>query len=188
MASITTILGTHSLSSSRLTINNNFDNINEELGTIENVLDTTQETLTLSSSVSAGQLFVNNGTLATFTVDGSALTAGVESTFKENVIFEKGQQVSMMDTVNFPTGVPAKGAYLYNNATDPILLGPSDSRGGQTLTIIGITEFSIDASNGNLNGYDAQSSIAVAMNGSISLMGDVSGKWYIVGSNGATIS
>jgi len=186
MASITTILGTHSLSSSRLTINNNFDNINEELGTIENVLDTTQETLTLSSFVRAGQLFVNNGTLATFTVDGSVLTSGVESTFKENVIFEKGQQVSIMDTVNFPTGIPVKGAYLYNDAQTPILLGPSNP--GQTLTVIGTAEFSIDASNGNLNGYDANSTIDIAMNGSISFMGDMSGKWYIVGSNGATIS
>ena len=185
MASITTILGTHSLSSSRLTINNNFDNINEELGTIENVLDTTQETLTLSGAVSAGQLFVNNGTLATFTVDGSSLTSGVESTFKENVIFEKVQQVSIMDTVNFPVGIPAKGAYIYNNQATPIVLGPSNP--GQTLTIIGLAEFTIDAT-ANINGYTAQSNIAVAMNGSISLMGDISGKWYIVGSNGATIS
>lgn len=186
MASITTILGTHSLSSSRLTINNNFDNINEELGTIENVLDTTQETLTLSGAVSAGQLFVNNGTLATLTVDGSSLTSGVESTFQENVIFEKGHQVSIMDTVNFPTGIPVKGAYLYNNASTPILLGPSNP--GQTLVIIGLAEFDIDASNDNINGYDSQSNIAVAMNGSISLIGDLNGKWYIVGSNGATIS
>ena len=104
MASITTILGTHSLSSSRLTINNNFDNVNEELGLIANVLDTTNSTLLLTSSVGAGSLNINNGTLATFTVDGSTLTSGVEATFKENVIFEKGQQISIADTINFPTG------------------------------------------------------------------------------------
>ena len=91
-----------------------------------------------------------------------------------------------MDTVNFPTGIPVKGAYLYNNASTDILLGPSNP--GQTLVIIGLAEFDIDASNDNINGYDSQSSIAVAMNGSISLIGDLNGKWYIVGSNGATIS
>lgn len=188
MASITTILGTHSLSSSRLTINNNFDNVNEELGLIANALDTTASTLLLTGSVSSGLLNINNGTLATLTVDGSKLTSGVESTFKENVIFEKGQQISIADTINFPTGTPVLGAYELNSTGAAVILGASTP--GQTLSIIAKLTFAIDASNGAINGYDATSTISVGQNGCINLIGDSSntGKWYIVSSHLATIS
>lgn len=182
MASITTILGTHSLSSSRLTINNNFDNINEELGFIANVLDTTNSTLTLTGAISAGTIALNNGSLSTFSVTGSSLESGVESTFKENVILEKSLQVSYADTVNFPVGNPTLGAYEYNS-TDPITLGASVP--GQLLTIIAAQEFTIDLTNTAVHGATA---ITVLVNGSISLMGDNSGKWYIVGSYNATIA
>ena len=188
MASITTILGTHSLSSSRLTINNNFDNVNEELGLIANVLDTTNSTLLLTSSVGAGSFNINNGTLATFTVDGSTLTSGVEATFKENVIFEKGQQISIADTINFPTGTPALGAYELNSLAASVVLGASTP--GQTLSIIAKLAFTIDASNGAIHGYDSTSTISVGQNGCINLIGESSngGKWYIVSSHSATIS
>ena len=96
MASITTILGTHSLSSSRLTINNNFDNVNEELGLIANVLDTTSSTLSLTGAITAGTLSLNTGTLNTFNVTASSLEAGVEATFKENVILEKALQFTII--------------------------------------------------------------------------------------------
>lgn len=182
MASITTILGTHSLSSSRLTINNNFDNVNEELGFIANVLDTTNSTLTLTGAVSAGTIALNNGSLATFSVTGSSLESGVEATFKENVILEKALKVSFADTVNFPTGVPSLGAYRYDG-TDPIVLGASTP--GQQLTIAAGAEFTMDLTNPVIHGA---TSITVLLNGSISLMGDDNGKWYIVGSYNATIS
>ena len=182
MASITTILGTHSLSSSRLTINNNFDNINEELGFIANVLDTTNSTLTLTGAISAGTIALNNGSLSTFSVTGSSLESGVESTFKENVILEKSLQVSFTDTVNFPENVnPSLGAYEYNS-TDPIILGASVP--GQLLTIIGAQEFSIANAADNILGVTG---ITVLQNGSISLMGNASNKWYIVGSYNVTI-
>jgi len=182
MASITTILGTHSLSSSRLTINNNFDNVNEELGLIANVLDTTNSTLTLTGAVSAGTLSLNNGSLATFSVTGSSLESGVESTFKENVILEKSLQVSFADTANFPTATPSLGAYEYTGS-DPISLGASTS--GQLLTIAANVEFTMDLTAALIHGA---TSITVLQGGSISLMGDNNGKWYIVGSYKATIA
>lgn len=188
MASITTILGTHSLSSSRLTINNNFDNVNQELGLIGDLLDTTAQDLLLTGSVSSGLLNINNGSLATFTVDGSTLTAGVEATFKENVIFEKGQQISISDTINFPVGTPALGAYELNSSNAAIILGASTS--GQTLSIIAKLAFTIDASNEAIHGYDSTSTISVGQNGCINLIGEAAntGKWYIVSSHLATIS
>lgn len=182
MASITTILGTHSLSSSRLTINNNFDNVNEELGLIANVLDTTNSTLTLTGAVSAGTLSLNNGSLSTFSVTGSSLESGVESTFKENVILEKSLQVSFADTANFPAATPSLGAYEYTGS-DPISLGASTS--GQLLTIAANVEFTMDLTAALIHGA---TSITVLQGGSISLMGDNNGKWYIVGSYKATIA
>jgi hypothetical protein len=182
MASITTILGTHSLSSSRLTINNNFDNVNEELGLIANVLDTTNSTLTLTGAVSAGTLSLNNGSLSTFSVTGSSFESGVESTFKENVILEKSLQVSFADTANFPVGTPSLGAYEYTGS-DPISLGASTS--GQLLTIAANVEFTMDLTAALIHGA---TSITVLQGGSISLMGDNNGKWYIVGSYNATIA
>ena len=184
MASITTILGTHSLSSSRLTINNNFDNVNEELGLIANVLDTTSSTLSLTGAITAGTLSVNTGTLTTFNVTASSLEAGVEATFKENVILEKGLQHSIADTVNFPTGNPTLGAYIYTGSTDLIL---GDSNNGQTLTIIASTAFAIaSASLANIHGVTTE--VTVSQNGSISLIGGINNKWWITSSHNAVIS
>ena len=184
MASITTILGTHSLSSSRLTINNNFDNVNEELGLIANVLDTTSSTLSLTGAITAGTLSLNTGTLNTFNVTASSLEAGVEATFKENVILEKALQFTIGDTATFPTGNPTLGAYIYTGADD-IELGTSTN--GQILTIIASAAFSMQGSDlVNVNGADT--SIDVLQNGSISFIGSTDGKWWITGSHKATIS
>ena len=117
---------------------------------------------------------INNGTLATFTVDGSTLTSGVEATFKENVIFEKGQQISIADTINFPTGTPALGAYELNSLAASVVLGASTP--GQTLSIIAKLAFTIDASNGAIHGYDSTSTISVGQNGCINLIGESSTK------------
>lgn len=188
MASITTILGTHSLSSSRLTINNNFDNVNEELGLIANVLDTTASTLLLTGNITSGTLNVINGSLSTFKVDSSSSTTDVEATFKKNVIFEKGHQISLFPTSSFPVGTPTMGAYVYDGgATNDIIMGGSND--GQTLIIIAKSaQATIDASNSAINGYTSTSTITINVNGSISLLGDSNGKWYIVGSHNATIT
>jgi len=186
MASITTILGTHSLSSSRLTINNNFDNVNEELGLIANVLDTTSSTLSLTGAITAGTLSLNTGTLNTFNVTASSLEAGVEATFKENVILEKALQFTVAPTATFPAGTvtPTLGAYIYTGSAD-VELGPSAD--GQILTIIASTAFQMQGTGlDNING--AYTSIDVLQNGSISFIGSTDGTWWITGSHKATIS
>ena len=184
MASITTILGTHSLSSSRLTINNSFDNVNEELGLIANVLDTTSSTLSLTGAITAGTLSLNTGTLNTFNVTASSLEAGVEATFKENVILEKALQFVVVPTVNFPIGNPTLGAYIYTGSNN-IELGISTD--GQTLTIIASVPFLMQGTElVNINGADTE--ISVGQNGSISFIGSTDGTWWITGSHNATIS
>ena len=183
MASITTILGTHSLSSSRLTINNNFDNVNEELGLIANVLDTTSSTLSLTGAITAGTLSINTGTLNTFNVTASSLEAGVEATFKEAVILEKALQFTVGDTATFPA-IPTLGVYIYTG-TDDIVLGTAVN--GQVLTIIAQNGFEIQGAGlANINGADT--SIDVLVNGSISFIGGIDNTWWITGSHKATIS
>tara|TARA_B100000768_G_scaffold116907_1_gene108198 strand:- start:18278 stop:18829 length:552 start_codon:yes stop_codon:yes gene_type:complete len=183
MASITTILGTHSLSSSRLTINNNFDNVNDELGLIANVLDTTSSTLSLTGAITAGTLSLNTGSLTTFNVTASSLEASVEATFKENVLLEKSLQVSIADTVTLPTGTPALGSYIFTGtAGSTVTLGASAP--GQLLTLIASNAFDIDGA--MVNGVPTD--IQIAQNGSVSLIGDLSQKWYIAAVYNAVIS
>ena len=185
MASITTILGTHSLSSSRLTINDNFDNVNEELGYIANVLDTTNSTLSLTGLISAGSISLTTGSLSTFNVTSTTLTAGVPAVFQKVVTLEKTLLTSFGDTLTFPTSTPSLGAYNYTG-TGSITLGASAS--GQLLTIVSSNAAGFTISlTGEVHGATA---ISVDTNGSISLLGDDSGngKWYIVGSFKATIS
>lgn len=87
MANITLILGTDSVSSSRVTINDNFSNINAELADIASVLDTTNETIALSGSAAFGSLniatnkFIANNTGVTSTIPvtvNETLTAGAD--------------------------------------------------------------------------------------------------------------
>lgn len=87
MANITLILGTDSVSSSRVTINDNFSNINAELADIAGVLDTANETITLAGAasfgtlnVASGKLVVNNTSVSTNTAlnVGGRLTASAD--------------------------------------------------------------------------------------------------------------
>ena len=56
MASITTILGTDSLASSRVVLNDNFSSLNDEIVEIGTLLNVATQTLTLSGDINAKQL------------------------------------------------------------------------------------------------------------------------------------
>ena len=139
MASITTILGTDSVSSSRIVINNNFGALNTELGQIAAVLNTSAQTLSLTGQVIAGTLVVNNGTIDTFKVTTTELIANVESTFNQKAFFNKGF-VSAIE--NGITSLPTTGydaaTYILDaahvNFSTPVLL--PDAVEGQQLTFI----------------------------------------------------
>lgn len=60
MASITTILGTDSLSSSRIVLNDNFQQINDEINTIGTLLNFSTQVLNLKGSVTASELNIPN--------------------------------------------------------------------------------------------------------------------------------
>lgn len=100
MANITLILGTDSVSSSRVTINDNFSNINAELADIAGVLDTANETITLAGAasfgtlnVASGKLVVNNTSVSTNTAlnVGGRLTASADVKYSIKKIGQIGR-------------------------------------------------------------------------------------------------
>ena len=137
MASITTILGTDSVSSSRIVINNNFNAINTELADFASLLNTTSQTLSLTGEVKGGTLKVNNGTIDTFKVTTTELIANVESTFNQKAFFNKGFSASIEDGVLvLPTGGYDAATYILDATafTNPIIL--SDAENGQEIVLI----------------------------------------------------
>ena len=119
MASITTILGTDSVSSSRIVINNNFNALNTELGTVASLLNTTAQTLTLTGEIKGGTLKVFNGSLNTLEVTASDITARVETTFNDKVTLNKGLITTLLDSV---TSLPLATAY---EASTYVLAAPA---------------------------------------------------------------
>lgn len=139
MASITTILGTDSVSSSRIVINNNFNAINAELGSFAAVLNTTNQTLALTGEVKGGSLRVNNGTIDTFLVSTVDITANVEAIFNAKVTLGGALVLKIEDGVtNIPTTGYGASTYILD-ATDVAFSNPialSAAEDGQQITFI----------------------------------------------------
>ena len=112
MASITTILGTDSVSSSRIVINNNFAALNQDLADIQAFLNTTSQTLTLTGQIQGGTLRVNNGT-DLFKVDAAQIDANLPFHFNQDVIINKGLIHSVYSAGNGAINLPAANAYAY---------------------------------------------------------------------------
>ena len=188
MASITTILGTDSVSSSRIVINNNFNAINTELGNIAALLNVANQTLSLNGEVKGGTLRVNNGTIDTFKVTGTAIEANLEATFNEKVNLQKGLVLKIEDgVINIPaTGYDASTYIL--DATDPIFqsavaLAAADN--GQEITFIadgGIITFDV-------TNIAAATVVEIADGGSISFRYSTTNSlFYVVSAMNATVT
>lgn len=137
MASITTILGTDSVSSSRIVINNNFDLINTEVGTITTLLNTTTQSLALTGEIKGGTLKINNGTIDTFNVSTTAITANLEATFTENVTIEKALILNLEEGVtSIPTGGYEASTYVLDGGSFPSTVALPAAENGQELTFI----------------------------------------------------
>lgn len=137
MASITTILGTDSVSSSRIVINNNFNALNTELGDIAGVLNTTTQTLALTGEIKGGTLkIVNGSSLNTLEVTSTDITARLETTFEETVTLNKAIVGNIEDAVTtFPVTYDAATYVLDGTAfSSPITLPAAQD--GQLITLI----------------------------------------------------
>lgn len=174
------ILGTDSLSSSRITLNSNFTSLEDEVTELKGYLDPTAATLS-GVTVSTSQLSVTGGTV----INASSATIGVATTFSSNAtlgasIIKSG--ISGTSGAGLTT-LPATLAHstYFVDATSLIALAVSTVV-GQEITLIAAVAGSIDATN-----VAGATSIGLALNGTLTLRSD-GANWYIVSSYGATIA
>lgn len=110
MANITLILGTDSVSSSRVTINDNFANINNDLASIAGVLDTTNETITLAGASAFGSLNIASNK---FIVNSTAVTSAVPVTVNSTFTANADVAYSVRKIAN-GSDLPAANAFLHS--------------------------------------------------------------------------
>lgn len=181
MANITLILGTDSVSSSRVTINDNFANINDELANIAAVLDTTNETITLagaaafaSINIAAGKVIGNNTGLTSIvplTVN-ETLNAGADVTYSTRKI----------GPVTGTSDLPAANSFAHSmyvvdaSVISSVNLNIGDA--GQEITVAA-DGGALSISTANISGA---TSVSLADKGTITFR-FVDAVWHIVGSN-----
>jgi len=141
MANITQILGTDSLSSSRIILNDNFSALNTELSEISTLLNTTSQTLSLIGNVRAGSLTINNGSIDTLLVTSGDATFNVETSFDAHVNLQKGVVYSVAGGTTPVTELPTDGGWEHStyvmdstSFTTPVTL--AIAREGQEITLI----------------------------------------------------
>ena len=176
---VTEILGTDSLSSSRITLNDNFTTIEDEITNLKGYLDPTAATLS-GVTVSTSQLTVGASVL-----NASSAAIGVATTISANVtlgasVIKSG--ISGTSSAGLTT-LPATLAHstYFVDATAQIALATSTLT-GQEITLIAQVSGDIEATN-----VAGAASITLAQNGTLTLRSDGT-SWYIIGSYGATIA
>ena len=184
MASITTILGTDSVSSSRIVINNNFSALNTQLGNFAAVLNTTNQTLSLAGEIKGGSFRANNGAIDTLVVSATDITANVEATFNEKVTLQNALVLMVEEGI---TTIPATGfnasTYILDAFTSPILLPAAEN--GQSITLIA-GNGAIDLDVTNIAGATV---INIAENGSITLLySAINSLFYVVSAMNTTVT
>ena len=182
MATIYTVLGTDSISSSRLHLNNNFDSINTELTSLSGLLNTAAQNLTITGNVSSyNGTFTNNLNVTATTTLGGAL----------NVTGNVSTNGSIQQSVTGPqTDLPAANGgfnhhtYLLTNTGNLPNLTLKNGLQGQEIWIVSDANAGNATITGNLFGY---SSIVLTALASVQLRYVNSG-WYVVtiGSAGTT--
>lgn len=78
MATITLIQGTDSLSASRVTLNDNFTALNDELGLVTALLDPTTSNLSNVNNIDTATLDVDGGSAASFASTGNTLAVDTD--------------------------------------------------------------------------------------------------------------
>jgi len=131
MATISLIQGTDSLSASRVTLNDNFTALNDELGLVTGLLDPTTSNLSGVNNIDATSIDVDGGSAASFASTGNTLAVDtdVDGLLKiNNGAAYDAETVAVMPTAN---------AF---ESTSYIMTGPvvtlAAAEEGQEITII----------------------------------------------------
>ena len=186
MASITTLLATDSLASSRIVINDNFNALNDELTDVTNLLDPTAQTLSINGGIQANGITLANGGSNLFVVNSTDIIASVAFTAEKEVILEEGFRHSIVSA----TTMPAETSYVATTyMLDATALGGNNivnaGEDGQEVTFIADGgSITIDTAN-----IAAATAASIGQDGTLTLryVGSKS-LWYIVSSANCTIT
>ena len=187
MANITEILGTDSLSSSRITINGNFSSLNNELADISTLLDTTTSTIAGMSAIQTETITVQDGGTLIANANANVFQILVSSEFDKEVslggrLLKNGVSGTAASPINTGANAldPATGEYttylINNNANLPAGLE------GQEITIVNEAGGSV-----SITGSLGASSLALDNTNSNVTLRYIGSKWYVTSHVGATI-
>jgi len=197
MANITEILGTDSLSSSRLTINSNFTVINDEIADITALIDPTTNTITGISSISAESLnlstLVNQVSTQIVSIDSTVADFNVATNFNAAVDLKK----SVILSGKLGNGGSGNGSQSVTPSFTTISTFFADvsftlpvGTDGQVVTIISTNAAGVTVSAGISAAIGATSIVLPGINSSVTLKFFTGNTptWYVVASHNATIS
>jgi hypothetical protein len=187
MANITEILGTDSVSSSRPTINSNFELLNDELASVIALLNPTTSVLSGLTSATTSSLTVNDGTNL-LVANSSGLAVSTAAAFAGNVSLggriAKSGVVGTASTpaANLQPSEITKGSYFINaQFTIPTAVDGTEV----TLINVGGASSAIIAGSGTSLGA---TSIALDNTNSTITLRCFETKWYIISAYACTIS
>ena len=188
MANITQILGTDSLSSSRIILNDNFSELNTGLSAIEALLDTSNQNLTLTGKVISGELEVFNGSIK-FAVTPTQIVSNVESKHTADVVLQKGISYETSTSTGagailLPITVNQydESTYFVNSTSIPTI-SLFAAQEGREVTFIadgGSVTFEVSGANEPIAGYTTD--IIVLANRAITLR-YYGSSWYVISNN-----
>lgn len=170
MATITLIQGTDSLSASRVTLNDNFTALNDELGLVTGLLDPTTSNLSGVNTIDAVSVDVDGGAAASFASTGNVLTADtdVDGLLKIN----KGATYDAETVAVMPSALAYESSVYFMTAGNASL---DAGQPGQEITIVASgVQVTVDAS--LIAGY---SSVVLDPNGSVTLR-YYGAEWFVI--------
>jgi hypothetical protein len=186
MANITEILGTDSVSSSRPTINNNFELLNDELASVTALLNPTTSVLSGVSNITTSAITVLQNNLTLFQVNSNGGTVGTDFTFNSAItltgkVIKSGVvgSAATATTISAPTTIEKSTYFVDADFTMPVA-----ADGHEVMLIATATSTLLTAAGVDLG---ATSIILDGLNSTITLR-CFSNKWYIVSAHAATIS
>lgn len=189
MATITQILGTDSLSSSRIVLNDNFTAINDQVEDIAGLLDVDTQTITLTGGINASSISLAAGGANRFIVNASVITLGLATTVNDVLILNGGLRHSANQGTL--TAMPSAQSYslttyLIDGTATAIAAGANvveAANEGQEITLIASSAaIAIDA--GNITGATG---LTINQNGTLTLRWH-DGVWYIISSFNCAIT
>jgi hypothetical protein len=178
MANITTILGTDSISSSRIVLNDNFTAVNSELTTISGLFNSTYTNLTLTDTVTAAKFYIASG----LSINSTSCTITPATTIDGELKLNNGFKHSWSTAISVaPTsGNYTLSTYQWDAATQGSwTLAAGDS--GQEITIIAKNgALTIPLAGSNIANIGANTNMTVAQDANVTLR-YVGSSWYVIG-------